>query len=105
MFQDISKSLSATAGPFRDLVNIQTRMLEQLTREQIACTQSCVEVTLEQTRALQQCQTPDQLLQLQQQYAASLELTLRQAGERNLAALELARENLEKVSRESFERH
>ncbi len=89
--------------PFKDLVNIQTRMLEELTRQQMECTKSCIEATIQQTRELQKCQTPGDLMELQQAYAKELEQTLRSAGEKNMEALAQARASIEKLAQDSFD--
>jgi phasin family protein len=88
--------------PFKELVNIQTRMLEELTRQQMECTKSCIEATIQQTKELQKCQTPNDLLQLQQAYAKELEETLKAASSDNMKALEEARKEIGKITKDAF---
>lgn len=103
MFQDMNKTLSQSMEPFKDLVNIQTKMLEELTRQQMACTKSCIEATIRQTKEMQKCQTPAELLALQQSYAKQLEETLKDASEHNMQALNDARAAMEKLTQDSFD--
>ncbi|WP_027858258.1 phasin family protein [Marinobacterium jannaschii] len=102
MFQDMSKTLTESMEPFKDLVNIQTRMLEDISRRQLECTRACIEATMQQTRELPKCQSPEDLMALQRAYAAELEETLRNAGEQNIAALNEAREMIGKLTQDSF---
>ncbi len=103
MFQEFSKQFGGSMEPFKDLVNIQTKMLEELTRQQMECTKSCIEATIQQTREMQKCQNATDLLELQKAYAKELEETLRLAGEHNLKALQEARAAIEKITQEQFE--
>lgn len=102
MFQDMTKKVGESMEPFKELVNIQTKMLEELTRQQMECTKSCIEATIQQTKELQKCQNPTDLLTLQQAYAKELEETLRAASSQNLKALQDAREEIEKVTKDAF---
>lgn len=102
MFQDMSKKLTESMGPFRALVEIQSRMLEALAHQQMECTKSCFEATLQQTREMQKCQTPSDLLELQQHYAKDLEDTLRSTGESNIKALNQAKEQMEQLAQDAF---
>ncbi|KDE40553.1 MAG: phasin family protein [Nitrincola lacisaponensis] len=103
MFQDMSKQMSDSMEPFKNFVNIQTRMLEDLTRHQMECTKACLEATMQQTQQLQQCKTPVDLMELQQSYAKELEKTLRAANEQNMKALRDARDAMEKLARGSLD--
>ncbi|WP_207063375.1 phasin family protein [Motiliproteus sp. SC1-56] len=103
MFQDMTKQMSRSMEPMKTLVEIQAKMLEQLTRQQIACAQSCVEATMEQSKELSACKTPEDLLKLQQAYAKGLEDTLQKASAANMDALNEAREQMEKLTREAFD--
>lgn len=102
MFQDMTKMMNESMEPFKDLVNIQTKMLEELTRQQMECTKSCIEATIQQTKELQNCQSPNDLLALQQAYAKELEETLAAASSENMKALQDAREEIEKVTKDAF---
>lgn len=104
MFQDMSKQMSDSMEPFKNFVNIQTRMLEDLTRHQMECTKACLEATMQQTQQLQQCKTPVDLMELQQSYAKELEKTLRSANEQNMKALRDARDAMEKLARGSLDK-
>nr|WP_067287423.1 phasin family protein [Marinobacterium profundum] len=103
MFQDFTKQFGTSMEPFKDLVNIQTKMLEELTRQQMECTKSCVEATIQQTREMQKCQNASDLMELQKAYAKELEETLRSVGEQNLKALQDARSAIDKITQSSFE--
>ncbi len=103
MFQDMTKTLNQSMGPFKDLINIQTRMLEELTRQQMACTRSCIEATMQQTRELQHCKTPQDLMALQSAYASELEVSLRDASKSNLKALAEARHEIEQLTQDTFD--
>ncbi len=102
MFQDMTKKMNESMEPFKDLVNIQTKMLEELTRHQMECTKSCIEATIQQTKELQKCQTPNDLMTLQQAYAKELEDTLKSASNQNLKALQEARDEIEVVTKGAF---
>ncbi|UTW03750.1 phasin family protein [Amphritea atlantica] len=103
MFQDMSKVLGQSMGPFKELVNIQTRMLEELTRQQMECTKACIDATVAQTRQMQNCTSADELIKSQQAYAVELEETLKQANERNMKALHEARESVERLAGDAFD--
>jgi len=103
MFQDMSKAFNQSMEPIKDLVNIQTKMLEELTRQQMACTKSCIEATIQQTKDMQRCQSPAELLELQQAYAKKLEDTLKDASESNLQALGEARSEMERLTHDTFD--
>lgn len=90
-------------GPFKDLVNIQTKMLEELTRQQMECTKSCIEATIQQTKEMQKCQSPTDLIELQRTYAKELEDTLKHASEQNMKALQDARTEIEGVAQDAFD--
>ncbi|MBE9398686.1 phasin family protein [Pontibacterium sp. N1Y112] len=103
MFQDMNKAFSQSMEPFKDLVNIQTKMLEELTRQQMACTKSCIEATIQQTKEMQNCQSPTELMELQKTYAKKLEDTLKDASEHNLQALGEARSEMERLTQDTFD--
>lgn len=102
MFQDISKKLDGSMEPFKELLEVQTRMLERLTRQQIECAQACMNETLSQTKELQQCSSAEELISLQQKYTESVEAALRQASRENLKAFNEAREAIEHISSDAF---
>lgn len=104
MFQDMTKQMTDSMEPFKDFVNIQTRMLEDLTRHQMDCTKACLEATMQQTKQLQQCKTPVDLMELQQSYAKELEKTLRAANEQNMKALSDARSAMETLAKGSLDK-
>lgn len=103
MFQDMNKKISDSMGPFKELVNIQTKMLEELTRQQMECTKSCIEATIQQTKEMQKCQSPSDLMELQRSYAKELEDTLKAASEQNMKALQDARSEIEDVAHHTFD--
>ncbi|MCV6588362.1 MAG: phasin family protein [Marinobacterium sp.] len=103
MFQDMTRAVNQSIEPLRDLIMIQTRMLEQLTRQQLECNRACIESTLAQGRELQRCRSAKELLALQSAYANELESHLRETGERNLQVLAQARDNLEQLTQDSFD--
>lgn len=104
MFQDMTKQLTESMEPFKDFVNIQTRMLENLTRHQMECTKACLEATMQQTKQLQQCKTPIDLMELQQSYAHALEKTLRAANEQNMKSINEARLAMESLAKGSLDK-
>lgn len=103
MFQDMSKVLSQSMGPFKELVNIQTKMLEELTRQQMECTKACIDATVAQTRQMQSCTSAEELIKSQQEYAEQLEEMLRQANDKNMKALHEARESVERLAGDAFD--
>jgi len=103
MFQDMNKMFNQSMEPFKDLVDIQTKMLEELTRHQMDCTKAFIEATVHQTKEWQNCKTPADLLELQKAYAKELEDTLRAANQQNLKALEDARDAIQKLTHGAFD--
>ncbi|MDO6562716.1 phasin family protein [Amphritea sp. 1_MG-2023] len=103
MFQDMSKALNQSIGPFKALVDIQTKMLEELTRQQMMCTKACIDATLKQTQQMQHCASTEDLIKSQQAYALQLEQTLKQANDLNIAALKQARESVEHLANDAFD--
>ncbi len=103
MFQDMNSMLNQSMEPFKALVEIQTKMLEELTRQQMECTKACIDATMQQAKELQKCQNPGDLLTLQQAYAKELEETLKAANQQNLKALTEAREAMQKLTQGTFE--
>lgn len=103
MFQDMNKAMNQSMGPFKELIEIQTKMLESLTQQQIECTRSCIEATMQQTKELQSCQSPQDFMQLHKAYTTELEDTLRAAGESNMKALSDARQEFEKLTNDTFD--
>jgi hypothetical protein len=102
MFQDMTKTMTESMAPFKELLNVQTKMLEEITRHQMECSNSCIEATLQQTKELTKCESPADLIALQQAYAKELEETLKNASSQNMKALEEARQQIEKLTKESF---
>ncbi len=102
MFQDMNKQITDSIGPLKELVNIQTKMLEELARQQMECTKSCIEATIQQTKEMQKCQSPSDLVELQRAYAKELEETLKAAGEQNMKALRDARSEIEEITHSAF---
>lgn len=104
MFQDMTKLMTESMEPFKNFLNIQTQMLEDLSRHQMDCTKACLEATMQQTQQLQQCKTPVDLMELQQSYAKELEKTLRAANEQNMKALSNARAAMETLAKGSLDK-
>lgn len=103
MFQDMTKKLNASMEPFKELMEVQTRMLERLTKQQIECAQACMKSTLSQTKELKQCSSAEELIDLQTRYTQLVEDTLRQASKENLQAFSEAREAIERISQGAFD--
>ncbi|MFT5719845.1 MAG: hypothetical protein ACI9W6_000133 [Motiliproteus sp.] len=103
MFQDISKKVNASMEPFKELMEIQTRMLDRLTKQQLACAQACMNSTLSQTRAFKQCSSAEELIDLQTRFTQSVEETFQQASKDNLQAFSEARESIERMSQGAFD--
>lgn len=103
MFQDMNKMLNDSMGPLKELVDIQTRMLEELTKQQMECTKACIDATMQQSKELQNCKSPTDLLTLQQAYAKELEETLKAASQQNMKALTEAREAMQKLTQGTFD--
>lgn len=103
MFQDMSKKLNESAGPVKELVEVQTRMLEKITRLQMECAQSCARATLMQTRELPSCRSTEELIALQREYARLMEESLLRASENSLETLKEARERMEQIAHSAFD--
>lgn len=102
MFQDMNKMFSQSMEPFKELVDIQTRMLEELSRQQMDCTKAFIEATVQQTKELQNCKTPADILELQKAYAKELEDTLKAANNQNLKALNEARDAMQALTQDAM---
>jgi phasin family protein len=102
MFQDMTKTLNSSIGPMKELVEIQTKMLEKLTRLQMECAKNCVEATMQQTKELPACHSAEEILSLQKSYAQELESALRETSSKNLQTLNQAREEMEKITQDAF---
>ena len=102
MFQDMNKNFNQSIGPIKDLVDIQTKMLEKLTRLQVECAKSCVEATMQQTKELPRCHSAEEVVNLQRHYARELEETLRTTSNKNLEAFNQAREEMERITQDAF---
>jgi len=103
MFQDMTKKLNDSMAPMKELVEIQTRMLEKLTRLQMECAQNCVEATMQQTKDLPACHSTEELIDLQRKFARIVEETLVRTSQDNLAALQEARDKMEQVTQGTFD--
>ena len=103
MFQDMTNKLNASMEPIKELMEIQTRMLERLTKQQIECAQACMKETMNQTRELQNCGSAQELIELQQQYTQMVEKQLAEASSANLKAFNEARDAIEKVTHDAFD--
>ncbi|KEA64828.1 hypothetical protein ADIMK_1281 [Marinobacterium lacunae] len=104
MFQDMNKMLNQSMEPFKELVDIQTKMLEELTRHQMDCTKAFIDATVQQTKELQNCKTPADVLELQKAYAKELEDTLRSANQQNLKALAEARDAMQALTQGTLDK-
>ncbi|MFB9886798.1 phasin family protein [Balneatrix alpica] len=102
MKDTLNQQMQSLLQPVQQMVGIQTKMLEALAAEQMACTQKCVEATMQQAKALSQCESPEEVLQLQQEFNKAMESTLTQAGGRNLAIFEETRQALLKLAEQGL---
>lgn len=102
MFQDMNKKINDSIEPFKELVSIQTRMLEELTKQQMECTRTCIEATIQQTKEMHNCKSATDLMELQCNYAKELEDTLRAASESNIRSLRDARSEIESVAQSTI---
>ncbi|PPC75851.1 flavodoxin [Pokkaliibacter plantistimulans] len=102
MIDSMNKQMKDAMGPLQEMMRIQTNMLELLAKQQMECTQSCVEATMAQTKELPNCSKPEDVVKLQQAYAKEIEETLRQAGQRNMDILNEARVALTELAQKSM---
>ncbi|RDE25024.1 phasin family protein [Motiliproteus coralliicola] len=103
MFQDMSKKLNVSMEPIKELMEIQTRMLEKLTEQQIECAKACMNQTMSQTRELQSCGSAQELIELQKKYTQTVEATLKNASSENLETFNEAREAIERLTQNTFD--
>ncbi len=94
--------MTESMAPFRELVSIQTKMLEELARQQMECTGLHRSDHAADQRAAK-VQTPNDMIELQQAYAKELEATLRAANEQNLKALTTAQQAMQQLTQQSVE--
>lgn len=103
MFQDMDTFMSQSMDAFQDLMEAQTRMLQDVIEHQMGCTRNCIEALLQQQQDLRQCRSPRELLELQQEYTRKLEETLRLTGEQNVEAMNRAQDALQRFSQGTFD--
>ncbi|WP_268814362.1 phasin family protein [Nitrincola tapanii] len=95
----MTKIMNDSVAPLRELIDVQSRMLEELTRHQFDYTCACIDLAMKQGEEWQKCKTPVDLISLQHNYAQALEKSLRGANEQNLRALQEARAAMERIAR------
>ena len=98
MFQDMGKMFEESMSPFKEIVDIQTKMLERLTKQQIECTQACFQATIQQAMELQNVKSPADLANLHNEYTKKLERMLASANEQNVQSLRDAHEAIQKLT-------
>lgn len=90
MFQDLDKMMQGSLAPYKKMIEVQTEMLERLSKQQIECTQACMQATIQQAMELQQVSNPQQLTQIQMDYTHRLEEMVNHASEQNMKTLKEA---------------
>lgn len=102
MFQDMTKKISESMEPLHELFSVQSRVYEEVARQQIECARTCMEAAVKQVEDMQKCRKPVDLIEAQQAYTRELEKALRAANEHNLKALKQARAEVEQIARSAM---
>ncbi|HSG02608.1 MAG TPA: phasin family protein [Marinobacterium sp.] len=102
MFQDLDKVMQGSLAPYKKMIEVQTEMLERLSRQQIECTQACMKATIQQAMELQQVSNPQELTKLQLDYTHKLEEMVNHASEQNLNTLKEAHRAIEELTLKSM---
>lgn len=98
MFQDLDKMMQGSLAPYKKMIEVQTEMLERLSRQQIECTQACMQATVQQAMELQQVSNPQELTKLQLEYTQKLEEMVNHASEQNLKTLQEAHQAIQDLT-------
>lgn len=98
MFQNLDELMQGSLAPYKKMIEVQTEMLERLSRQQIECTQACMQATIQQAMDLQKVTNPQELTQLQVEYSKKLEQMVSQASEQNMKALQQAQQTIQELT-------
>ncbi len=98
MFQNLDELMKGSLAPYKRMIEVQTEMLERLSRQQIECTQACMQATIQQAMDLQKVTNPQELTQLQVEYSKKLEQMVSQASEQNMKALQHAQQTIQELT-------
>jgi len=98
MFQNLDELMQGSLAPYKKMIEVQTEMLERLSRQQIECTQACMQATIQQAMDLQKVTNPQELTQLQVEYSKKLEQMVNQASEQNMKALQQAQQTIQELT-------
>jgi hypothetical protein len=98
MFQNLDELMKGSLAPYKKMIEVQTEMLERLSRQQIECTQACMQATIQQAMDLQKVTNPQELTQLQVEYSKKLEQMVSQASEQNMKALQHAQQTIQELT-------
>jgi hypothetical protein len=102
MFQDMNQLLQESMAPFKKMMEIQQEMLERITRQQIECTQQCIEATMAQAAALQKAENPQQFIEMQKDYTKRLEEALVAARDSNVQTVQQAQKAVQELTAASL---
>lgn len=102
MFQNLDELMQGSLAPYKKMIEVQTEMLERLSRQQIECTQACMQATIQQAMDLQKVTNPQELTQLQVEYSKKLEQMVSQASEQNMKALQQAQQTIQELTQQAL---
>lgn len=98
MFQDLDNLMQGSLAPYKKIIEVQTQMLERLSRQQIECTQACMQATIQQAMEMQQVSNPQELTKLQLDYTQRLEEMVNHASAQNLKTLQDAHQAIQDLT-------
>jgi len=98
MFQNLDELMQGSLAPYKEMFELQTQMLERLTKQQIECTQACMQATIQQAMDLQKVTSPKELAELQIQYTKRLEEMVNHANEQNVKSMQQAQQAIQELT-------
>lgn len=98
MFQNLDEMMKGSLAPYKEMFEVQTKMLERLSQQQIECTQACMQATIQQAMELQKVTNPQELAKLQVEYTKKLEEMVNHAGQQNMKTMQQAQQAIQELT-------
>lgn len=98
MFQNLDEMMNGSLAPYKEMFEVQTKMLERLSQQQIECTQACMQATIQQAMELQKVTNPQELAKLQVEYTKKLEEMVNHAGQQNMKTMQQAQQAIQELT-------
>lgn len=98
MINNFDELMQGSLAPYKKMFEVQAEMLERLSKQQIECTQACMQATVQQAMELQKVTNPQELANLQIEYSRKLEQMVSQAGQQNMKTLQQAQQAIQELT-------